>query len=195
MPTPTRRNAQTRLQGAGGLLERLHDRFGRVAAGAWSGLLAAVLLGAAGGLGLVTSEPWVFPSLGPTLMTLLSTPHLVDARPRAVVVGHLIGIAAGYLALAATGLASAPSALEQGLTGRRVLAAALSLGLTSLVVESLATPQPPAGATTLIVSLGLLRTPRQLLVMAGAVVAVTVLATGVNALTRVRQAGPREDVG
>jgi hypothetical protein len=47
-------------------------------------------------------------------------------------------------------------------------------------------PHPPAGATTLIVSLGVLTTPAQLLAMAGAVLLVTAAAWGLNILLGTR---------
>jgi CBS-domain-containing membrane protein len=55
----------------------------------------------------------------------------------------------------------------------RVVAAAGSLAVTALVLIVVRATHPPAGATTLIVSLGLLRTPSQLVVAACSVVAVT----------------------
>lgn len=48
------------------------------------------------------------------------------------------------------------------ITTPRIGAAALSLGLTAGVMVWVGTPHPPAGATTLIVSLGLLRTGPQI---------------------------------
>jgi CBS-domain-containing membrane protein len=67
-----------------------------------------------------------------------------------------------------------------------VLAGALSVALTTLVLTTLRMPHPPAGATTLIVNLGVLTTPAQLLSMAGAVVLVTAAAWGLNILLGTR---------
>jgi hypothetical protein len=50
-------------------------------------------------------------------------------------------------------------------------------------------PHAPAGATTLIVGLGILKTPGQLAVMVLSVVLVTLLASAANVLARVRQVG------
>jgi CBS domain-containing membrane protein len=53
---------------------------------------------------------------------------------------------------------------DNGLHGRlidRVGAAALSVALVALALPALRASQPPAGATTLLVSLGLLDQPRQ----------------------------------
>jgi CBS domain-containing membrane protein len=93
-----------------------------------NGLIA---IGAMAFVAFVTGEPFVFPSLGPTAFLLFYTPLLPAASPRNTLGGHLIGAAAGYLALVVFGLADAPPALASGVTAARVGAAALSLGLTS----------------------------------------------------------------
>jgi hypothetical protein len=61
-----------------------------------------------------------------------------------------------------------------GLTPAYVAAGALSVALTTLVLTLLALPHPPAGATTLLVSLSILVKPADLLDLAGAVVLITV---------------------
>ena len=73
-------------------------------------------------------------------------------------------------------------ALSVGVTWPRVIAAALSLGLTAGVMVLLKSPHPPAGATTLIVSLGILRQPWQLVLLMGAVVLLTLQALAINRL-------------
>ena len=74
------------------------------------------------------------------------------------------------MALALFGLLDAGPALATGVTAARVGAAGLSLGLTAGLMVWLKAPHPPAGATTLIVSLGILTRPEQLgVLMAGVV--------------------------
>ena len=118
---------------------------------------------------VVTGDPFIFPSLGPTAFLLFYTPLLPASSPRNTLGGHAIGAAAGYLSLVLFGLTDAPPALATQVTGSRVGAAALSLGLTSGVMVLARVPHPPAGATTLIVSLGILREPDQLVVLMVAV--------------------------
>lgn len=113
----------------------------------------------------VTGEPFVFPSLGPTAFLLFYTPLLPASSPRNTLGGHAIGAAAGYLSLVVFGLTDAAPALASEVTGARVGAAALSLGLTSGAMVWARVPHPPAGATTLIVSLGILREPEQLVLL------------------------------
>lgn len=132
-----------------------------------NGLIA---IGAMAAVAFATREPFVFPSLGPTAFLLFYTPLLPASSPRNTVFGHLIGALAGYFALVAFGLTDAAPALGSSVTAGRVGAAALSLGLTSGAMVWARVPHPPAGATTLIVSLGILREPEQLAVLMAAVV-------------------------
>jgi CBS domain-containing membrane protein len=55
-----------------------------------------------------------------------------------------------------------PALLRPGVTASRVGAAAISLGLTSGLMVWARVPHPPAGATTLIESLGILQNPGSL---------------------------------
>ena len=131
---------------------------------------------------LVSGEPFIFPSLGPTAFLFFYTPLAPSASPRNAVIGHLIGAVAGWVSLAAFGLLQAGPALSAGLTAAHVAAAALSLGLTSGAMVLLKAPHPPAGATTLIVSLGILHTPTQLAVLMAAVVILALQAIAINRL-------------
>ncbi len=131
---------------------------------------------------VLTGQPLIFPSLGPTAFLLFYTPTAPAASPRNTICGHAIGAAAGYLALVVFGLTNAPPALATSVTWPRVGAAALSLGLTSGLMVWLRVPHPPAGATTLIVSLGILRTPAQLAVLMLAVLLLVVQGFVINRL-------------
>jgi hypothetical protein len=99
-------------------------------------------------IAFATGEPFIFPSLGPTAFLLFYTPLLAASCPRNTLGGHAIGAAAGYLALVLFGLTDAAPALATSVTGARVGAAALSLGLTSGLMVLARVPHPPAGATT-----------------------------------------------
>lgn len=129
---------------------------------------------------LLTGSPFVFPSLGPTAFLFFYTPTNPAASPKNTILGHGIGAAAGYLSLVIFGLTAAAPALATEVTLARVGAAALSLGLTSGLMVWFRVPHPPAGATTLIVSLGILATPRDLAVLMLAVVLLTVQGFVIN---------------
>ena len=141
-----------------------------------------ISIGIMSALALVTHSPFVFPSLGPTAFLFFYTPTAPSASPRNTVVGHAIGVLAGYFSLAATGLTMAGPAFTVGVTWPRVIAAALSLGLTAGLMVLLKSPHPPAGATTLIISLGLLTKPLQLFILMVAVVLLTLQAIVINRL-------------
>lgn len=141
-----------------------------------------IAIGVMAAVALATGDPFVFPSLGPTAFLLFYTPLQPAASPRNTLIGHAIGAGAGYLSLVLFGLTDAPPALATEVTGGRVGAAALSLGLTSGLMVWAKVPHPPAGATTLIVSLGILREPEQLAVLMVAVALLVAQALVINRL-------------
>jgi hypothetical protein len=172
-------------------LERVRNESGGSgpALGIYAGVVAAVALGLAGLVGVLLHQPWLFPSLGPTIMVIAETPGQRAAHPRNVLIGHVVAVGAGWLALLVTGLRYAPSAVQAGLDARRVASAVIALVVTVVVLQLLRTPHPPAGATTLIVGLGILKTPGDLVVIVLSVVLVTLVASGANILAAVRQQG------
>ncbi|HEX7734941.1 MAG TPA: HPP family protein [Ktedonobacteraceae bacterium] len=133
-------------------------------------------------LALAMRSPFVFPSLGPTAFLFFYTPRAPSASPRNTLIGHTIGVLAGYASLLITGLTAAGPALAVGVTWPRVIAAALSLGLTAGLMILCKSPHPPAGATTLIISLGILTQPWQLALLLVAVVLLTIQAFAINRL-------------
>ncbi|RLP93540.1 HPP family protein [Micromonospora sp. BL4] len=135
----------------------------------------ALTVGVAGVVAVLTHQPWLFPSLGPAVMLHVEKPGAPQSSPRNTLIGHGVALLAGYVFLVVCGLSDEPSVLQEGVDGLRIVAAAGSLAVTAAVLVLLKASHPPAGATTLIVSLGLLRTPTQLLIAAGAVVLVTVV--------------------
>jgi CBS domain-containing membrane protein len=152
----------------------------RLVVGAFAFLNGLLTIGILAVVAMVTDVPSLFPSLGPTAFLLFSTPMLVSACPRNTIEGHFIGVVSGYLSLVLFGLTDSPSTVIEGVNGERVGAAALSLALTSGLMVWLQRPHPPAGATTLIVSLGILREPWQLAVLMLAVVLMVVQGFVIN---------------
>ncbi|MFC7226846.1 HPP family protein [Salinirubellus salinus] len=146
------------------------------------GLAAGLLLAVTAGLAVLTGQPLVFPSLGPTAYVLARTP--TAGTTRRVVGGHAIGVAAGVLAyrLLAPGLVVTGSLPPLGEATLRLGAAAvLSVGLTAAGMVAADAEHAPACATTLICALGLLRTPLE---AGGILVSVVVLLGSYRLLTR-----------
>jgi CBS domain-containing membrane protein len=167
-------------------LKRLTERYNSVAIPELFAFVnGLVSIGLMSLIALVTSQPFVFPSLGPTAFLLFYTPLLPTASPRNTLCGHLIGAVSGYLSLVIFGLVDADPAILVGVSWARVGAAALSLALTSGVMVWLRVPHPPAGATTLIVSLGLIATIPKLVVLMLGVLLLVVQGFVINRLAGV----------
>ncbi len=141
-----------------------------------------ISIGLMAGLAMLTKTPLVFPSLGPTAFLFFFTPNLPTATPRHTIYGHAIGIACGFGALLLTGLHHAPPAMVMGVTPARILAAALSLAGTGALMILFKAAHPPAGATTLIISLGIITKPFHLAMILVAVALLTLQAIVINRL-------------
>ena len=160
-------------------LERNHNS--RFVLGTYVLINSAIAIGLLSALAAITGEPFVFPSLGPTAFLLFYAATKPQSTPRNVFLGHLIGVLAGVLALLIFGLYGTSPDL-QDVTWPRVAAVTLCLCLTLSVMVWLGVPHAPAGATTLIVGLGLLQTPWQLTVLMIAVLLMIAEAFVINRL-------------
>lgn len=170
------------------LLERLRSARGRLGGGLYAGGLSLLTVAVVGLVGLVTHLPWLFPSLGPTVMLFFESPDQPASRPVNALVGHGVGLAAGVACFYGFGVDGLQSAPVGGLTGSHLAAGALSVAVTTFVLTRIDLPHPPAGATTLIVSLGILHTPVHFVTMAAAVVLLTGIGWGANLLLGTRPA-------
>ena len=142
-----------------------------------NGFVTMAILGA---VAVVSKTPFVFPSLGPTALLLFFNPLTAAASPRSVLFGHGVGIVCGYGALWLLGLTLEPPALVAGVHAQRVICAALSLVSTGALMVLLDVWHPPAGATTLIVSLGIITSPYHLLIIELAVALLVLQAVLIN---------------
>ncbi len=133
-------------------------------------------------LAFSTGSPFVFPSVGPTAYLFFFTPLTKAASPRNAILGHGIGLLCGYSALIFTGARPSPLLAHSGIDWPVIFSAALSLSATGALMILLRVSHPPAGATTLIVSLGLISRPRDLVIIEAAVVLLTAQAFAINRL-------------
>lgn len=136
-------------------------------------------------LAFITGNPFVFPSLGPTAYLLFFSPLADASSPRNTILGHAIGLVCGYLAFVFTGAGTVPFGIHPGIFWPRILAAALSLSATGAVMVLSRVNHPPAGATTLIVSLGIIAKPRELVIIEIAVLLLATQALLINRLAGV----------
>ena len=133
-------------------------------------------------LAVCTGVPFVFPSLGPTAYLLFFSPLSEASSPRNTILGHALGLLCGYGAFWLLGSPLASPGESSGFDGPRVAAAALSLAATGALMILLKAGHPPAGATTLIVSLGIIYQPHHLVVIMVAVLILTMQAWCINRL-------------
>lgn len=120
-------------------------------------LAAGALILLVGLLAVGLHHPWLFPSLGPTAMLLVTGPDQPAARPWNTLVGHGVGLCGGLLAAWLFGTAAAGPALAGGNpTLVHAAAAAVAMVLTLAGGRLLDADHPPAAATTLLIALGAL---------------------------------------
>ena len=160
-----------------GLLARLDECKAVSLVAAVNGGLAILTIGA---FAWLTDLPLAFPALGPTAFILFSTPTSESAAPRSVILGHFSAMASGYavwhLVSAATG---GPVSTQIG-GWPLMLSASLALALTGGLLVRLSCPHPPACASGLVIALGAVTDWPSVLLMAAAVVWMTVQGVAMN---------------
>lgn len=112
-------------------------------------------------IGWAAGQPLIFASLGPTAYELVEQPQLRSARTYNIIVGHLIGVGAGFLAIYLLRAWAAPNVISTGIvTPARLAAVTIAATLTTIVTLIAKAGQPAALATTLLVALGSMQTRR-----------------------------------
>jgi CBS domain-containing membrane protein len=145
-----------------------------------------ISIGILAGVAMFTDTPLVFPSLGPTAILFFFHPMSASASPRHALYGHAIGILCGYGSLVLLGLQHASWQMGSNISLRRLFAVALSLAATAFFMVLFKVAHAPAGATTLLVSMGLITSPLHLLAIEIAVALLCVQAIIFNRLAGLR---------
>jgi CBS domain-containing membrane protein len=151
----------------------------------WAAFLlvnAFLTIGLLASVAMISGTPLVFPSLGPTAFLLFHNPMQPAASPRNTLCGHALGIFCGYASLWLMGLTHDPPTIVEGVHVERVFCAALSLASTGALMVLLNVWHPPAGATTLIIALGIITRPYHLLIVEAAVAILVLQALVINRL-------------
>jgi CBS domain-containing membrane protein len=190
----SRRGSLAPIAGRHGLNEWLYDKWGNRGNAVYTFLGGLLTIALSGALAWALEEPLVFPSLGATAFLFFETPMAEVASPRNTIVGHYVGalVATGWLFV--FGLQHHANVLVEGFSPARAAAVALSVACTGGILRLVRAAHPPAGATTVIVSAGLLHTASQLAALAGGVALLTLSANVLNRLLGVpapRWAAPR----
>jgi CBS-domain-containing membrane protein len=119
-------------------------------------IAAALVLLVIGFAGIWAGMPWLFVSLGPTLLVQLTMPRHPSARTWNVSVGHGLAILAALVAIHVTGAVHAPAfASGEPLMASRVAAAALAVAIGVAAGFVVGATHPPSSATALLIALGI----------------------------------------
>ena len=162
-------------------LERHHNR--RAVQIAFTVINTAISISIIGLAARYANSLLLFPSLGPTAFLVFVKPTSAEAAPENTIIGHLIGITGGWLSLLCFGLEkTAPNLAAGHVPWQRVAAVALSMALTTGLMVGVRKPHTPACATTLIISLGLVREPWQFPFLLGGVALLSLQALIINRL-------------
>jgi CBS domain-containing membrane protein len=166
--------------GRHGVSEWLYGKWGNRGNAVYTFVGCLVTVALASLLAWAFDEPLIFPSLGPTAYLFFETPMAEAASPRNTIIGHGVAVLAALFALVAFGVLDADSAFDAGVTPARAGAIALSVALTGGLLRVLRSAHPPALATTVIVSSGLLTEAPELTSIAGGVLIITAASVGLN---------------
>jgi CBS-domain-containing membrane protein len=170
------------IAGRTGLNRWLYQKWGNRGNAIYTAVGSLLTIGLSGLLAWALSEPLVFPSLGATAFLFFETPMAEVASIRNTVIGHLVGTLVGFFWLNVFGFVGDPSAIVTGFDAQRVACVALSLAGTGGILRLLRAAHPPAGATTVIVSVGLLTTVHQIAILMAGVLILSAAAWGLNRL-------------
>lgn len=158
----------------------------------WVPLLEGGLILLMGAISLAVGRPLLFASLGPTAYEQIEKPELPSARFYNVVVGHWIGMASGFAAVAMLHAWNTPKPMVVNyFVPVRVEVCAIAVALTALFTLWLKAGQPAAYATAILVGLGSLQRPNDAIAIA---VAVLILGAVGEPIRRMR-VRPRVDPG
>lgn len=155
------------------LHNRLIGRFGSRGEALYMFVLGFAAISINGAAAYLLNYPLLFPSLAPTIFFVFRTPLAKDASPRNTIEGHFMAILLGAAGLAAFGLLDTPSVLQEGVTIPHIGGAALSIALTEAVLILLNRSHTPAATTTLLVGLGIFKSPSELISLGAGIVLVT----------------------
>jgi hypothetical protein len=130
----------------------------RTLVGLRAALIGAAALAVVGAIGWSTDLVTLTATVGPTAYVFAAHPATEVARARNAILGHSVAIGAGLASLAVFGLWVSPSVVQRGIDSwPQIGAAAVSLGVTLLLLDLLNAHHSPAASTALLVSTGLAR--------------------------------------
>ncbi|WP_419759104.1 HPP family protein [Acidisoma sp.] len=118
-------------------------------------IAAAIVLCAIGALGIGATDAWLVPSLGSAIFVQVMTPKEPSASLWSTLLGQLVALPAGFIAVFVSGANAAPAFLSgHALEPSRLVAVAIAVILTILAQRALKATCPAGGAVALLVALG-----------------------------------------
>jgi len=135
---------------------------------------ACISVGVLTSLAVWTEQPLIFPSLAPSAFLFFYQPSGPASCPRNAILAHSVGVLIGWGAFSLFG-ASTGMGILMGST--------LSLGVISFFMIALDFPHPPAASTTLMVSLGLLTSPLEIMGLIAGIVILSIQGIVLNRLS------------
>jgi CBS-domain-containing membrane protein len=108
------------------------------------------------GLAVAGGQHFLFPPMGASAFLHGFAPQLPVSSPRNTILGHLIGSSTSFASLAAFGLLEERGAPPPEFGVSHVACVALAMGATAALMVFFNVPHPPAGATALVVSMGIM---------------------------------------
>jgi CBS domain-containing membrane protein len=179
-PAMPNRGSLPAIKARKGFNELLYRKWGNRGNALYTFIGSLLTIALSGAVAWWLNEPFLFPSLGATAFLMFETPMAEVSSTRNAVIGHIVGAAVAFFWLWVFGLIDMPSAIQAGFDGERVAAIALSLAFTGGILRLLRAAHPPAGATTVIVALGLLDNGHQMVILALGVALVVIPAGILN---------------
>ncbi len=150
----------------------------KAARAAFAAVGAAIAIGIICTVAIITGQPLVFPTLGPSAFLFFSQPAAPASCPRNAIVAHGSGILIGWAVYWLFGIALSCDAVTA-----QVGAATVSLGLISAWMVAAKVTHPPAASTALMVALGLMVQWQELAAVMAAIVLLTAEAYCMNRLS------------
>jgi hypothetical protein len=181
-PAGPRAGSLPSIKARRGVNEWLYRKWGNRGNAVYTFVGGLLTMALSGGVAWALKEPLLFPSLGATAFLMFETPMAEVSSPRNAVIGHYVAGAVAYFWLYVFDLVGQPSAIMTGFTEQRAAAVALSVAFTGFILRLIRSAHPPAGATTVIVSVGLLHNSHQMIILALGVLLVVIPAGIINRL-------------
>ncbi|MEI6792533.1 MAG: HPP family protein [Actinomycetes bacterium] len=142
-------------------------------------VFATVLTAILCAFAVIAREPFVVPSIGPTIFIIVAFPLSDQAHPRNILYATAVTIMAGVIGLAVFGLIDVqPDLANLSWDRAGALVIAVAIGVAGIML--LRALHVPAVATAMIIAAGLLKSPVDWLSVFAGVLFVTIIGVAVN---------------